>query len=75
MYKHFDTPSILIILITLVLFSIALFTQGLTHDLLLETGVFLVSVKLILMSYTNSVTAQKMLNELEEIKKAISKNQ
>ena len=68
---HFDTATIVIIVITFVLFTIALFTKGLTHDLLLEAGVFLVSVKLIMMGYKNSVTTQKVLNELREIKERI----
>ena len=68
MNKHFDTPTIITIIITFVLFTFALFTKGLTHDLLLEAGVFLVSVKLILMSYNNNVTTQKVLKELRDIK-------
>jgi hypothetical protein len=68
---HFDTATIVIIVITFVLFTIALFAKGLTHDLLLEAGVFLVSVKLIMMGYKNSVTTQKVLNELREIKERI----
>ena len=69
--KHFDAGSIIIIAITFVLFAMALFFTGLTHDLLLEAGVFLVSVKLIMMGYKNSVTTQKVLNELREIKERI----
>ena len=68
---HFDTATIVIIVITFVLFTIALFAKGFTHDLLLEAGVFLVSVKLIMMGYKNSVTTQKVLNELREIKERI----
>jgi len=67
MSKHLDTPTIVVIIITFILFTVALFTKGLTHDLLLEAGVFLVSVKLILMSYNHSVTNQKLLKELEKI--------
>ena len=33
----------------------ALFAKGLTHDLFLEGGGFLVSVKLIMMAYENAV--------------------
>jgi len=71
MGKHFDVPTIIVIIITFVLFVVSLFTKGLTHDLLLEAGVFLVSVKLIMMGYNNSVTTQKVLKELEEIKGSI----
>lgn len=71
--EHFDPGSVIVIAITLVLFVVALFSKGLTHDLLLEAGVFLVSVKLILMGYRNSVTSKKMLRELEEIRKTLDR--
>lgn len=71
MNKHFDTPTIIVIIITFILFTFALFTKGFTHDLLLEAGIFLISVKLILISYNNSVTTKKVLKELEEIKNKI----
>ncbi|PHM17533.1 MAG: hypothetical protein CJD30_05635 [Sulfuricurvum sp. PD_MW2] len=66
--KHFDTGSIVVIAITFILFSLALFFTGFTHDLLLEAGVFLVSVKLIIMNYKSSVSAERIHNELGEIK-------
>ncbi len=68
MIKNIDTGSVFIIIITLILFGVTLFTKGFTHDLLLEAGVFLVSVKLIMMSYKNSVHSQKLEKELGEIK-------
>jgi len=64
---QFDVWSWLVILITLVLFVVALFVKGLTHDLLLEAGVFLVSVKLILMAYNNGVTTNALQRKLDEI--------
>lgn len=66
--KHFDTGSIVVIAITFILFSLALFFTGFTHDLLLEAGVFLVSVKLIIMNYKSSVSSERIQNELEDIK-------
>lgn len=66
--KHFDIGSLLVILITFVLFTIALFFTGFTHDLLLEAGVFLISVKLIIMGYKSSVSSIRIHQELEEIK-------
>lgn len=57
--------------ITLVLFVVALFTVGLTHDLLLEAGVFLVSVKLILMAYKSSVANHSTQEKLDEIHSAV----
>lgn len=69
--QYFDTASLVIMLITLVLFIAALYFTGFTHDLLLESGVFLVSVKLILMSYKNKVASDKILKELGEISSLI----
>lgn len=71
MNKQFDFGSVLIIAITFVLFTIALFVKGLTKDLLLEAGVLLVSIKLIMMAYTNSVVSKKMNQDLQEIKQMI----
>ena len=68
MRRHFDRGSIVVIVITFVLFVIALFTKGFTHDLLLETGVFRVSVKLIMMAYKSSVSMNTIQKELAEIK-------
>ncbi len=68
MKEYFDVSSILVILVTFILFVMALFTKGFTHDLLLEAGVFLVSVKLILMAYNNRVISKKIIEELDEIK-------
>jgi hypothetical protein len=72
--KHFDVGSILILIITFVLFSLALFFTGLTHDILLEAGVFLVSVKLIIMAYKASKSSSKIELELKEIKDLIKRN-
>jgi len=71
--KHFDTGSLLVILITFVLFVAALFTKGLTHDLLLEAGVFLVSVKLVIMAYKNGVATEKLLERLDGIQAALQR--
>jgi hypothetical protein len=68
MNEHLDLGTLLVIAVTFVLFVAALFTTGLTHDLLLEAGVFLVSVKLIMMAHKNSVANKKVSNELAEIK-------
>lgn len=72
--KHFDLGSILVIVITFILFTVALFFTGFTHDLLLEAGVFLVSVKLIIMAYKASKSSEKIEIELHEIKKLIKQN-
>jgi hypothetical protein len=55
---YLDPLSLVVIVLTLLLFVIALFIKGFTHDMLLECGVFLVSVKLIVMSHKNGVSAR-----------------
>jgi hypothetical protein len=67
MAKHYDPWAIAVIALTLILFITALFLKGFSHDMLLETGVFLISVKLIMMSYKNSVLARNMEDRLKEI--------
>lgn len=66
--KHFDRGSLLVIVLTLILFAAALFLKGLTHDLVLEAGVFLVSVKLIIMSYKHSIAVDKLYGQLNDIR-------
>ncbi len=70
--KHFDTASLAVIVVTFVLFVAALFFTGFTHDLLLEAGVFLVSVKLIVMAYKASVSNEEIQSELRYIKQILN---
>lgn len=49
--RQTDLASALTLIITLILFAISVFEKGLTHDLLLEAGVFLVSIKLVLSTF------------------------
>ena len=67
MAKHYDPWAIVVIALTLILFIAALFLKGFSHDMLLETGVFLISLKLIMMSYKNSVLARNTEDRLEQI--------
>lgn len=71
MKAYFDIGSIVVITVTFVVFLAALFTKGFTHDLLLEIGVFMVSVKLIIMNYKNGVHAARLEKEIKEIKELI----
>ena len=66
-WNYFDPLSMVIIVLTLVLFVIALFVTGFTHDLLQECGVFLVSVKLIVMSLQNGISARHAEEQLATI--------
>jgi hypothetical protein len=73
MDKHIDRGSLFVAAITLGLFIAALFTKGLSHDLFLEAGVFLVSVKLIIMSHKNSVSIGNLDKKLDTILTKLSK--
>ena len=70
--KYYDIASISTIALTLVLFLIALFLTGFTHDLLLEGGVFLVSVKLILGAYKSKVDLMRIEEKLDLIIKKMN---
>lgn len=65
--KHFGWGSLIIIVITGVLFIAAVISKGFTHDILLETAVFLVSVKLIMMSYKNIDETNALHKKLDKI--------
>ena len=71
MTKYFDIGSIIVIIVTVLLFTVALFVKGFTHGLLLEAGVLLVSIKLIMMAYKNSVNYKDVKRELNEIKQLL----
>ena len=73
MKKYFDFGSISVITITFLLFAVALFTQGITHDLLLEAGVLLVSIKLILMAYKTAVFHENIIQELKKLNDCLNK--
>jgi len=66
-WTYLDPVSLAVIALTLLLFVIALFVKGFTHDMLLECGVFLVSVKLIVMSHKNGVSARLSEERLAKI--------
>jgi hypothetical protein len=71
MRKHIDGGSLVVIGITFVLFVVALFVKGFSREMLLEAGVFLVSVKLIIMSYKNARLAEHLKDRLDEIQAAL----
>lgn len=64
---YIDTGSLTVMAVTLLLFIAALFTKGLTHDLFLEAGVFLVSVKIIMMAYRNAVSTKDVSLKLDKV--------
>jgi uncharacterized membrane protein len=71
MMKYFDPGIIIVILITVLLFTVALFAKGFTNALLLEAGVLLVSIKLIMMAYRNSLNYSDLKKELNEIRRLL----
>ena len=73
MDKHIDFGTFAVALVTLALFLAALFTKGLSHDLFLEAGVFLVSVKIIVMAYRNSISIGRLGEKLDMISAQLQK--
>ena len=69
--KYFDPGIIIVIVITVLLFTVALFVKGFTHNLFLEAGVLLVSIKLIMMAYRNSLNYSDLKKELNEIRRLL----
>ncbi len=65
--EPFDLASFVVVLLTFILFAVALFVKGFTHDILLEAGVLLVSMKLIMMSSKIAATEDAILKRLEEM--------
>lgn len=74
MNNHIDSGSLIVALVTLLLFVAALFTKGLSHDLFLEAGVFLVSVKIIITTYKNSVAVGHLDEKLDRILAELVRN-
>ncbi len=71
--QSFDLSAVIIILITLVLFVVALFVKGFTKDLLVEIAVFLVSVKLIMNAYKTSLANKALQEKLNEMQTTLNR--
>ncbi len=71
--KGLDIGSTVVVSITFVLFVLSLILKGITHEILLESGVFLVSVKLIIMSHKSHVMKKSMETKLDAIHDAVVK--
>jgi predicted tellurium resistance membrane protein TerC len=72
MFRSSDPWALIVIVLSFGLFFLALILKGFTHDLLLEAGVFLVSVKLILMAKKNTETENRVERHLTEIKELLA---
>jgi hypothetical protein len=65
--RNLTLASTLTLIITVILFVIALFEKGFTHDMLLEAGVFLISVKLVLSAQKNAIVAKSIESKLDRL--------
>ena len=65
--SHFDPWSTIVVAVTFLLFILALFFKGMTHDILLEAGVLLVSIKIIMMSSKITNSANILEKKLDDI--------
>jgi hypothetical protein len=72
MFKSSDPWALIIIVLTFGLFVLALVLKGVTHDLLLEAGIFLVSVKLILMAEKNTESESRIERHLIKIQELMA---
>ena len=70
--KASDPWAVVTIVLTVGLFVVALFIKGFTHEMLLEAGVFLVSVKLILMAKKNTETEYRLEQRLANIQEMLA---
>ena len=71
--RHLDLASWVVIGITLLLFIAALFFKGFSYDILLEAGVFLVSLKLIMMAYKNSASNTQLKERLDRLEAMLAR--
>jgi hypothetical protein len=74
LFKSTDPWSRGVILLTIGLFSLSLAVKGFTHELFLEAGVFLVSVKLILMAGKNAASEERVERQLSQIKALLARD-
>jgi hypothetical protein len=71
-FQSSDPWASIIISLSVGLFVVALFVKAFTHELLLEAGVFLVSVKLILMAKKNAETEYRLEQRLANIQEMLA---
>jgi hypothetical protein len=70
--KAIDLASLGTVILTAVLFTVALFEKGLTHDMLLEAGVFLISVKLVLGAQKSEKAIRAIRAQLDSIEEKLT---
>ena len=74
LFRSSDPWTRVVILLTVGLFSLSLAVKGFTHELFLEGGVFLVSVKLILMAGKNAASEERIERQLNRIENLLRGN-
>ncbi len=71
MKKLLDTGNLIVVVLTIILFIVAIFLKGFTKDLLLEAGVLLVSIKLIFFANKQIIFDREVMSRFDELKKEI----
>jgi len=69
--KWLDMASTFTLLVTVILFGFAASVHGLTHDLLLESAIFLISVKLVLSNHRNENYLKSIEDKLNSLEKKL----
>lgn len=65
--RRLDQANLIVITLTVLCFAAALFIKGFQHDLLLELGVLLVSIKLILATFHIKTIAVEVNEKLDRL--------
>ncbi|NLV20207.1 MAG: hypothetical protein GXY51_12075 [Bacteroidetes bacterium] len=73
MGKFIDLISLIVIAVTYIFFLLALFTKGITHYILPEAAVLLVSIKLIMIGHRATVHYIVIGKELKNIQLTLNK--
>ena len=73
-FKHLDPASLVVISLTFLLFFVSLAVKGITHEMLLEAGVLLVSIKLIISTYKNARLGVELGRKLDDIYSVVAES-
>jgi hypothetical protein len=71
--KWINVASLATLVLTVVLFIVAIFEKGMTHDLLLEAGVFLISIKLVLSTQKSETLLKSLQEQLDSIERKLDR--
>lgn len=74
-WRRMDAGSAATLVVTLVLFVAALFSKGITHDLFLEGGVLLVSLKVVMAIQRIREGDEKIERRLDRIETLLTKRE